>query len=57
MDSSPENEIVSSFTHPQVFSNLSECVCSAEHNGRYSEESMKHSIFLLLWKSMMSQKA
>ncbi len=32
-----------SFTHPQVFPNLYECVCSAEHKGRYSEESVKRS--------------
>ncbi len=27
-----------SFTHPQVVPNLYECLCSAEHKGRYSEE-------------------
>ncbi len=33
----PKLKILSSFTHP-VFLNLFECVCSAEHKGRYSEE-------------------
>ncbi len=36
-------KILSSFTHPQVVPNLYECVCSAEHKGRYSEEWGKHS--------------
>jgi len=31
-------KILSSFTPLQVFPNLYECVCSAEHKGRYSEE-------------------
>ncbi len=31
-------KILSSFTHSQVVPNLYECVCSAEHKGRYSEE-------------------
>ncbi len=31
-------KVVSSFTHPQVAPNLYECLCSAEHKGRYSEE-------------------
>ncbi len=34
----PKMNILSSFTHPQVFPNLYECLCSAEHKGRYSEE-------------------
>ncbi len=34
----PKMKILSSFTHPQVDPNLYECVCSAEHKGRYSEE-------------------
>ncbi len=34
----PKMKIVSSFTHPQVGPNLYECLCSAEHKGRYSEE-------------------
>ncbi len=29
---------MSSFTHPGVVPHLYECVCSAEHKGRYSEE-------------------
>ncbi len=32
----PKMKILSSFT--QVFPDLYECVCSAEHKGRYSEE-------------------
>ncbi len=36
----PKMKIVSSFTHPQVVPNLYECLCSAEHKGRYSEESL-----------------
>ncbi len=28
-------KILSSFTHPQVDPNLYECICSAEHKGRY----------------------
>ncbi len=39
----PKMKIVSSFTHPQVDPNLYECVCSAEHKGRYSEECGKQS--------------
>ncbi len=31
-------KILSSFTLPQVVPNLYECLCSAEHKGRYSEE-------------------
>ncbi len=38
----PKMLILSSFTHPQVFPNLYECVCS-EHKGRYSEECGKQS--------------
>ncbi len=34
----PKMKILSSFTHPQLVPNLYECVCSAEHKGRYSEE-------------------
>ncbi len=40
-------KILSSFTHPQVFPNLYECLCSAEHKVRifkvYSEECGKQS--------------
>ncbi len=39
----PKMKIVSSFTHPQVVPNLYECLCSAEHIGRYSEECGKQS--------------
>ncbi len=34
----PKMKILSSFTHPQLVPNLNECLCSAEHKGRYSEE-------------------
>ncbi len=36
-------KILSSFTHPQVVPNLYECLCSAEHKGRYSDECGKQS--------------
>ncbi len=36
----PKMKILSSFTHPQVVPNLYECLCSAEHKGRYFEESL-----------------
>ncbi len=39
----PKMNILSSFTHPQVVLNLYECVCSAEHRGRYPEECGKQS--------------
>ncbi len=39
----PKMKILSSFTHPQVVPNLYECVCSAEHKERYSEECEKQS--------------
>ncbi len=39
----PKMKIMSSFTHPQVVPNLYECLCSAEHKGRYSEECGKQS--------------
>ncbi len=39
----PKITIVSSFTHPRVVPNLYECLCSAEHKGRYSEECGKQS--------------
>ncbi len=58
----PKMKIMSSFTHPQVFPNLYECVCP-EHRGRYSEECGKQSssgapltsiVFVFpLWKSMV----
>ncbi len=37
----PKMKILSSFTHPQVFPILYECLCSAEHKGIYSEECEK----------------
>ncbi len=39
----PKMKILSSFTHPQVVPDLYECLCSAEHKGRYSEECGKQS--------------
>jgi len=33
-------KILSSFTHPQGVPNLYEFLCSAEHKGRYFEESL-----------------
>ncbi len=39
----PKMKILSSFTHPQVVPGLYECLCSAEHKGRYSEECKKKS--------------
>ncbi len=39
----PKMKILSSFTLPQVIPNLYECLCSAEHKGRYSEECGKQS--------------
>ncbi len=63
----PKMKILSSFTHPQVVPNLYECVCSAEHKGRYSEECGKQSssgapltsivFFFLVWKSMVPQNS
>ncbi len=39
----PKMKILSSFTPPQLVPNLYECLCSAEHKGRYSEECGKQS--------------
>ncbi len=39
----PKMKILSSFTHPQVVPNLYECLCSAEHKGRYFEDCGKQS--------------
>ncbi len=36
-------KILSSFTHPQVVPNLYECLCSAEHKGRYFDGCGKQS--------------
>ncbi len=36
----PKMKILSSFTLPQVVPNLYEFLCSAEHKGRYFEESL-----------------
>ncbi len=35
-----KKKILSSFTHPQAAPNLYEFLCSAEHKGRYFEESL-----------------
>ncbi len=63
----PKMKILSSFTHPQVVPNLYECLSSAEHKGRYSEECGKQSssgapltsivFFFQLWKSMVPQNS
>ncbi len=63
----PKMKILSSFTHPQVVPNLYECLCSAEHKGRYSEQCGKQSssgapltsivFFFLLWKSKVPQNS
>ncbi len=39
----PKMIILSSFTLSQVVPNMYECLCSAEHKGRYSEECGKQS--------------
>jgi len=36
----PKMKILSVFTHPQVVQNLYVFICSAEHKGRYLEESI-----------------
>jgi len=41
----PKMKILSSVIHPQVVPNLYECLSSAEHKGRYSEECGKQSSF------------
>ncbi len=54
----PKMKMMSSFTRPEVVPNLYECLCSAEHKGRYSEECGKQSSsFFLLWKSMCPKTA
>ncbi len=42
--SSPKNENAV-IVHPKVVPNLYECLCSAEHKGRYYEESGKQAVF------------
>ncbi len=37
------NLFITNQTHPQVVPNLYECLCSAEHKGRYYEECGKQS--------------
>ncbi len=61
----PKIKILSIFTHPQVVLNLFECVCSAEHKGKYSEGCVKQSssgapltsmvFFFLLWNGAPKQ--
>ncbi len=41
----PKMKILSSFTHPQVVLNLYEFLCSAEHKGRYFEQSLSPGCF------------
>ncbi len=38
-----QQQFLSSFTHPKLVPNQYECLCSAEHKGRYSEECGKQS--------------
>jgi len=54
-------KMLSSFTHPQDIANLYEFLSSDEHKGRYFFKNDWnfgtidfHSIFFLLWKSMVS---
>jgi len=53
----PKITILSSFTHLQVVPNLYECVCSAEHKRRYSEECGKCILGHQYWKSMVPQNS
>ncbi len=41
----PKMKILSSITDPNVVPNLYECLCSAEHKARYSEECGKQSSY------------
>ncbi len=55
-------KILSSFTHSRVFPNLYECVCSAKHKERYSEDCGNRAVLIivfvsLLWKSMVPQNS
>ncbi len=62
-----KGQFAQKFTPPQVVPNLYECLCSAEHKGRYFEECGKQSssgtpltsivFFFILWKSMMPQNS
>ncbi len=36
----PKMKVLSSFTQPKLVPNLYKCLCSAEHKGRYFEESL-----------------
>ncbi len=45
-----------SFTHPEVGPNLSECLCSVEHKGRYSEEWGKQQYFFSYYGSQWCPK-
>ncbi len=49
-------KIVSSFTHPQVVPNLYEYLCSAEHKGRYFEESLQPGCFGAPLTSIIGKK-
>ncbi len=49
-------KILSSFTHPQVVPNLHEFLCSAEHKGRYFEESLYPGCFGATLTSIVGKK-
>ncbi len=63
----PKMKIMSLFTHPQVVSNLYECIFSAEQQRKIFWRMWEteqfwgtidfHSIFFLLWKSMVPQNS
>ncbi len=52
----PKYFILSSFTQPQVVPNLYEFLCSAEHKGRYFEESLLSGCFGAPLTSIVGQK-
>ncbi len=49
-------KILSSFTHPTVVPNLNEFICSAEHKGRYFEESLQPGCFGAPLTSIVGKK-
>ncbi len=49
----PKMKILSSITDPNVVPNLYECLCSAEHKARYSEECGKQSSYRALLTSIV----
>ncbi len=52
----PRMKIMSSFTYPQVVPNLYECLCSAEHKGRYFEECLLQVCFGAPLTSIVGKK-